>query len=155
MRTAAVERWRVFGSLIQTHRLTHGWTLRGFARMLPTSPSYICYIESGRVPPPSDAIIRRMADVLDIPPIQPSSRHPLLWWGMNSTVFGKYPLDQRPEPHGASSRALNACESTCVNPTGYVGPTRSASFPTEVNNVLTRFVPSPSLLTPAVCRLTP
>jgi hypothetical protein len=29
-----------------------------------------------------------------------------------------------------------------VNPTGYGGPTRSASFPTEVNNVLTRFVPS-------------
>ena len=70
---------------------------------------------------------------------QPSSRHPLLWWGMNSTVFGKYPLDQRPEPHGASSRALNACESTCVNPTGYNGPTRSASSPTEVNNALTWF----------------
>jgi hypothetical protein len=31
---------------------------------------------------------------------QPSPRHPLLWWGMNSTVFGKYPLDQHPEPHG-------------------------------------------------------
>ena len=26
-----------------------------------------------------------------------------------------------------------------VNPTGYVGPTRSASFPTEVNDVLTWF----------------
>jgi hypothetical protein len=32
---------------------------------------------------------------------QPSPRHPLLWWGVNSTLFGKHPLDQHPEPHGA------------------------------------------------------
>jgi ABC-type uncharacterized transport system substrate-binding protein len=29
----------------------------------------------------------------------------------------------------------------CVNLMGDVGPTRSASFPTDVNNVLTRFGP--------------
>jgi hypothetical protein len=46
----------------------------------------------------------RLAEVLEP---QPSSRHPLLWWGMNSTLCGKYLLDQRPEPHGTSSRALN------------------------------------------------
>src|SRR5687768_14720062 len=74
---------------------------------------------------------------IDFP--QPSPRHPLLWWGMNSTLFGKYPLDQHPEPHGTSSSTLNACESMCVNPIGYIGPTRSASFPTEVNDVLTWF----------------
>jgi hypothetical protein len=67
------------------------------------------------------------------------TRHPLLWWGMNSTLFGKYPLDQHPEPHGTSSSTLNACESMCVKPIGYIGPTRSASFPTDVNNALTRF----------------
>jgi hypothetical protein len=33
---------------------------------------------------------------------QPSPRHPILWWGINSTLFGKHPLDQHPEPHGAS-----------------------------------------------------
>src|SRR5262245_22870859 len=60
---------------------------------------------------------------------------------MHSTVYGKYPLDQHPEPHGASSRALNTCESTCANPTGSIGPTRSASCPTEVNNALTWFGP--------------
>jgi hypothetical protein len=76
---------------------------------------------------------------------QPSSRHPLLWWGMNSTVFGKYPLDQHPELHGALSRALNARESTYGNPIGCVTPTRSASFPTEVNNALTWFACIPSL----------
>ena len=69
MRPVAVEQWRVFGSMIRTHRLSHGWTLRGFARMLPTSPSYVCCIEAGRVPPPSDAMLQRMADVLDIPAI--------------------------------------------------------------------------------------
>ena len=37
-----------------------------------------------------------------LPDVQPSPRHPLLWWGMNSTVFGKYPLDRHPEPYDAS-----------------------------------------------------
>jgi hypothetical protein len=32
--------------------------------------------------------------------VQPSSQHPLLWWGVNSTVFGKHHLDSRPELHG-------------------------------------------------------
>jgi indole-3-acetate monooxygenase len=58
---------------------------------------------------------------------------------MNSTLLGKYRLDQYPQPHGASSRARNACKSTYVNPLGYISPTRSASFPTEVNNALTWF----------------
>src|SRR5215510_7912748 len=71
--------------------------------------------------------------------VQSSPRHPLPLCGMNSTVLGKYLLDQHPEPDGASSRALNARASTYVNPIGCVAPTRSASFPTEVNNVLTRF----------------
>jgi hypothetical protein len=35
-------------------------------------------------------------------PLQPSPRHPLPLCGINSTVFGKYLLDQPPEPHGAS-----------------------------------------------------
>jgi hypothetical protein len=29
-----------------------------------------------------------------------SSRHPLLWWGVNSTLFGKHSLDQHSGPHG-------------------------------------------------------
>ena len=35
-------------------------------------------------------------------PLQPSPTHPLLWCGMNTTVFGKHPLDQHPEPRGTS-----------------------------------------------------
>ena len=75
--------------------------------------------------------------------LQPSPRRPLLWWGMNSTVSRKYPLAPHPELYGASSRALNAHESTDGKSSGYVGPIRSASFPTEVNNVVTRFVMLP------------
>ncbi len=29
------------------------------------------------------------------------SQHPLLWCGVNSTLFGKHQLDQPPEPHSA------------------------------------------------------
>ena len=57
---------------------------------------------------------------------------------MKPTVSGTYPLDPQPELHSTPARALNVHESTDGNPTGYVGPTRSASFPTEVNNVVTR-----------------
>jgi hypothetical protein len=67
------------------------------------------------------------------------SQHPLRQCGVNSTVFGKHPLDQPPGPSNAEEWALKARESTDVNPMGYVGPTRSASFRTNVNNVLTRF----------------
>jgi hypothetical protein len=56
-------------------------------------------------------------------------------------VLGKHELDQPPEPHRAEEWALKAREPTCVNPMGYVGPTRSASFRTDVNNVVTRFGP--------------
>ncbi len=71
---------------------------------------------------------------------QPTSQHPLRWWGVNSTLFGKHPLDQHPELHEVQEKAPKARGPICVNPIGYVGPTRSASFPTDVNNVLTRFV---------------
>ena len=33
--------------------------------------------------------------------VQPSSRHPLLWWGVKPTLFGKHQLEQHPGPHGA------------------------------------------------------
>ena len=36
---------------------------------------------------------------------QPSSRHPIRWWGMHPTVCGTQALDQPSEPHGASSMA--------------------------------------------------
>jgi CDGSH-type Zn-finger protein len=54
-------------------------------------------------------------------------------------LFGKHHLNPHPWPSGASEEALKAREPRCVNLIGYVGPTRSASFRTEVNNALTWF----------------
>jgi hypothetical protein len=65
----------------------------------------------------------------------------LLWWGVTSTVFGKPQLDQHPELHGAQAGTLKARKPSCVYPIGDIGPTRSASFPTDVHNVLTRCGP--------------
>jgi transcriptional regulator with XRE-family HTH domain len=68
MRAVAVEHWREFGEMIKTLRQTHGWSLRAFAREIPISPSYQSNIESGQVAPPSDGLIRRMAEILDVFP---------------------------------------------------------------------------------------
>jgi len=58
---------------------------------------------------------------------------------MKPTVFGIQQLDEPPGPHSAEDEALDARESMYANPKGYIDSTRSASFPTDVNNVLTRF----------------
>jgi hypothetical protein len=72
----------------------------------------------------------------------PVSTHPLLWCGVNSTLLGKHPLNQPPEPHHAEEWALKAKEPTCVHSMGYIGPTRSASLRTEVKDVVTLLVKS-------------
>jgi len=59
--------------------------------------------------------------------------------GVNSTLPGIHQLDKPPGPHRAADEALDARESRYANPKGYMDSTRSASFPTDVNNVLTRF----------------
>jgi hypothetical protein len=96
-------------------------------------------LDEDDLPSEADERTARYARLGKLVDVQPSPGHPILWWGTKPTVSGKYPLDQHPEPHGASSRALKAWESTYVNPTGYITPTRSASFRTEVNNALTWF----------------
>ena len=40
--------------------------------------------------------------------LQPSSRHPLLWCGVNSTLSIKHPLDPPPTRHGALKVVINA-----------------------------------------------
>lgn len=67
MRSPSSEHWSAFGASIRTLRLAHGWTLRRFARDIPIAPSYVSLIESGSVPPPSDAIVTRMAELLGVP----------------------------------------------------------------------------------------
>jgi transcriptional regulator with XRE-family HTH domain len=67
-RPIQVEQWQAFGQAVQRLRLERGWTLRAMARALAISPSYQSMIESGRVPPPSDALILRMATLLTVSP---------------------------------------------------------------------------------------
>ena len=45
---------------------------------------------------PFYAIALRTNDLTPSPMGQPSSQHPLLWCGVNSTLFGKQQLDQPP-----------------------------------------------------------
>jgi transcriptional regulator with XRE-family HTH domain len=68
MRTVADEHWQQFGAELRSLRQAKGMGLREFARELPTSPSHICHLESGRGAKPSVELIYRMAEVLEIPP---------------------------------------------------------------------------------------
>ena len=67
MRSPSPEQGSAFGASIRTLRLAHGWTLRGFARQIPIAASYQSLIESGAVSLPSDAVITRMAELLEVP----------------------------------------------------------------------------------------
>jgi hypothetical protein len=49
-------------------------------------------------------------------------------------------LDENLGPHSVQEEALAESESRYANPQGYADPTRSSSFPTDVNNFVTRFV---------------
>jgi transcriptional regulator with XRE-family HTH domain len=66
MRAIGAEQVSVFGEAVKRLRVTQGWTLRAFARELAIAPSYQSMIESGQVPPPSDPLICRTADLLDV-----------------------------------------------------------------------------------------
>jgi hypothetical protein len=46
-------------------------------------------------------ILFQMVVEVAIRPVQPSSQHPLRWWGVNSTLFEKHHLDQHLGLHGA------------------------------------------------------
>jgi transcriptional regulator with XRE-family HTH domain len=48
-------------------RLARAYTLRGFAREVPIAQSYQCLIESGQVAPPSNGVLVRMAELLEVP----------------------------------------------------------------------------------------
>jgi HTH-type transcriptional regulator, competence development regulator len=67
MRSTENEQWRAFGDVIKARRISRGYTLRSFAREIPIAPSYQCFIESGQVPPPSDTVLVRMAELLNVP----------------------------------------------------------------------------------------
>jgi len=59
---------KTFGQLIRELRINHQEynSLREFARKVGLSPAYLSRIENEKEPPPSEAIIERMAEALGI-----------------------------------------------------------------------------------------
>ena len=59
---------KTFGQLIRELRINHKEynSLREFARKVGLSPAYLSRIENEKEPPPSEAIIERMAEALGI-----------------------------------------------------------------------------------------
>ena len=68
--TAVLPRWADFGQLVRERRLASGMTSRELARQVAISPSYMLYIERARVPPPSNEVIDRLANILDVPAVR-------------------------------------------------------------------------------------
>ena len=53
-----------FGEYIKEKRLEKGITLRGFAEIIDISPVYMCNLEKGRRPAPSEAIMEKIIERL-------------------------------------------------------------------------------------------
>lgn len=67
MRTKYKEKgvnYMTFGEYIKEKRLEKGITLRGFAEMIDISPVYMCNLEKGRRPAPSEAIMEKIMERL-------------------------------------------------------------------------------------------
>jgi transcriptional regulator with XRE-family HTH domain len=67
MSTTTIEQWHDFARTIKEHRIAHGWPMRTFARMSGISLGYLGFLETAKAPPPSDAVLMRMAELLEIP----------------------------------------------------------------------------------------
>jgi transcriptional regulator with XRE-family HTH domain len=52
-----------FGELMRRLRRERGWSLKTVARMLDTQKGYLSGIENGKVNPPSEKIVKRIADL--------------------------------------------------------------------------------------------
>lgn len=56
-----------FGKFIRDRRINHlGVTLRGFSVMIGVSPTYVSKIERGEFDPPSEGLVKRMAERLGV-----------------------------------------------------------------------------------------
>jgi hypothetical protein len=78
--------------------------------------------------------------------LQTTSKFPFHWWGMNSTLSSRHQLNRPPGPHRVEGEALDVSVSGDENPQVYADSTRSASFPTDGNKIMTRFAISTYLL---------
>jgi transcriptional regulator with XRE-family HTH domain len=55
-----------FSQIIQKRRVEKRYSIRRLAEILEVSPGYLSRIESEQVPPPAAALIKRMAELLDL-----------------------------------------------------------------------------------------
>lgn len=55
-----------FGELLKRKRISKGISLRAFATDMGISPVYMCNIEKGRNPAPSDELVDKMAEALQL-----------------------------------------------------------------------------------------
>jgi transcriptional regulator with XRE-family HTH domain len=67
MRRSTVQHWRAFGDGLKSMRLAHGFGLRPFARVIRIDAGYLSLIESGKTAPPSNDVLVRIADTLQVP----------------------------------------------------------------------------------------
>ena len=63
------------------------------------------------------------------------------WWGAHSTLSNNISSAGHQGGTAREEVALDASVTRDANPRGYTDSTRSASFPTEVNNVFRRGLP--------------
>jgi transcriptional regulator with XRE-family HTH domain len=64
---SALAQWQTFAQTIKQGRVAHGWPMRKFARMAGISLGYLGFIETSRCPPPSDEVLMKMAELLEMP----------------------------------------------------------------------------------------
>jgi HTH-type transcriptional regulator, competence development regulator len=55
---------RIFGQMLREKRLAKGHSLRGFAKLVDVSPTYLSQVEQDNVDPPTAERVRRMAELL-------------------------------------------------------------------------------------------
>jgi transcriptional regulator with XRE-family HTH domain len=62
-----LDQWRPFAQTIKQGRVAHGWPMRTCARKVGISLGYLGFLETAKTPPPSDAVLLKMAALLEIP----------------------------------------------------------------------------------------
>jgi transcriptional regulator with XRE-family HTH domain len=67
MSAITLEQWQPFAQTIKARRIAHRWPMRTFARMSGISLGYLGFLETAKAPPPSDAVLMRIAELLEIP----------------------------------------------------------------------------------------
>lgn len=98
-----------FAARVSRGMRERGFSLRGFCRAAGIDPSFFSKVLSGKRSPPEEAILRRIAQLLEVPPAElivlagriPSEwravwADPQLFHDMNSLAMGRLPAPKQP-----------------------------------------------------------